>query len=355
MSYLRDCWYVAAWSRDIEAAIVVRSILEQPVVLYRKADGAIVALEDRCAHRQVPLSRGRIVGDLIECGYHGLQFDSSGACVRIPAQDTIPARACVRSYPIVERYGWVWIWMGEAARATPASIPDFHQLSDPAYAATGGTNEIEANYELVNDNLLDLSHVGYVHESTIGNDEFGSKGKITTERTEKGIRVTRWAIDCPPPPTYCKTGAFRPEDRIDRWAIIDYEAPSFINIHVGGVLTGTGGPEGRRVGGIGMWVMNAMTPVSPTNTSDFWAVGRDFAADNNALTQLMHREVSTAFDQDKEILKCQQESISRTPDAQTIDIAADAGGRQARRLLRQLIMAEAAAKQDVSAKMASQG
>ena len=173
MSYLRNSWYVAAWSKDIAADIVVRTIIEQPVVMYRKSDGAIVALEDRCAHRQVPLSRGRIVGDLIECGYHGLQFDASGACVRIPAQDTIPTRACVKSYPVVERHGWVWLWMGEAARATPATVPDFHRLDDPAFAATGDTNEIAANYELVNDNLLDLSHVGYVHGSTIGNDEFG--------------------------------------------------------------------------------------------------------------------------------------------------------------------------------------
>ena len=241
--------------------------------------------------------------------------------------------------------------MGDRELANPDTIPDFHRLSDPAYAAAGGTNEIEANYQLVNDNLLDLSHVGYVHGTTIGTDDFGAKGRVKAERTENGVRVTRWVIDCAPPPSYCKMGAFAPEDRIDRWQIIDFEPPSCIDIHVGGALTGTGAPEGKRIGGLGMWVMNAMTPVSPTRTRYFWAVGRDFRSDNEMLTKIMHREVSTAFDQDKDILKSQQEAITRLHDPENVDIVADAGGIQARRMLKQLILAEAeaAARQDKKA------
>jgi phenylpropionate dioxygenase-like ring-hydroxylating dioxygenase large terminal subunit len=331
MSYLRNCWYVAAWSSEVEKTIVSCVVLEEPIVLFRKANGEIAALEDRCAHRHVPLSRGHIVGDHIECGYHGLRYSETGACVHVPAQDSIPKRACVRAYAVVERYSWIWIWMGDRELANPDTIPDFHRLSDPAYAASGDTNDIEANYQLVNDNLLDLSHVGYVHGTTIGSDDFGAKGRVKAERTEKGVRVTRWVIDCAPPPSYCKMGAFKPEDRIDRWQIIDFEPPSCIDIHVGGALTGTGAPEGNRVGGLGMWVMNAMTPVSPTRTRYFWAVGRDFRSDNEMLTKIMHREVSTAFDQDKDILKSQQEAITRLHDPENVDIVADAGGIQARK------------------------
>ena len=346
MGYLRNCWYVAAWSRDIGQSPIGREILEESVVLYRTSGGAVVALEDRCAHRHVPLSRGKVNGDLIECGYHGLRYDCAGMCVHVPAQDAISPRARIKRYRVEERHGWVWVWMGDFHRATPDTIPDFHRLADPSYAATGGTNQIAANYELVNDNLMDLSHVGYVHGTTIGNDEFGPKATIKAERTDKGVRVTRWVIDCAPPPTYCKAGVFIPSDRIDRWAIIDFEPPGYINIHVGGVMTGSGGPEGKRVGGLSMWVMNAMTPVSSTATNYFWAVGRDFQTSNEALTKLLHAEVSTAFNQDKEILEIQQSSILKFKASANMDIVADAGSLQARRLLGRLIQMEEGALKD---------
>jgi phenylpropionate dioxygenase-like ring-hydroxylating dioxygenase large terminal subunit len=252
----------------------------------------------------------------------------------------LPERARVRSYPLVERYGWAWIWLGEPALADPESIPDFHWLGDPAYAATGTTNHVRANYELVTDNLLDLSHVGFVHGTTIGNNEMGNKGKITSERTEKGVRVTRWVIDCAPPPTYCKTGAMTPDDRIDRWQVIDFAAPCFVTIYAGGAQTGTGAPEGNRVGGLGTWVMNAMTPETMSSTHYYWAIGRDFRADNPGLTEILHRELAAAFDQDKHILELQQAAIDRFSNPPSIDILADAGGIQARRIVRQRIKAE---------------
>ena len=248
----------------------------------------------------------------------------------------------MRSYPACEKDGWVWVFMGDPAKADPADIPDFHWLGDPAYAATGETKHVACHYELLNDNLLDLSHVGFVHATTIGNNEMGSKGRISVKRTERGVEVTRWVVDCAPPPSYCKTGIFQPTDRIDRWQIIEYEAPSFVRIHVGGAPTGTGAPEGNRVGGLGLWVMHAMTPETETTTHYHWAIGRDFKTDSPEMTKVLHREIATAFDQDREILEIQQRAIEAFDHPQSVDIVADSGAIQARRLLRKLMDEEIA-------------
>lgn len=342
--YLEQSWYVAGWSRDIGASLSKQTILGQQIVLFRDSKGQAFALEDRCAHRHVPLSAGALVGDEVQCPYHGLRYDGTGQCVRVPSQERVPSRAKVRSYPIVERYGWAWIWMGAAEAADPTKIPDFSKLSDPAFAATGGTKLVHANYELITDNLMDLSHVGFVHQNTIGNAEMGEKGTLKVERADDGVRVTRWVIDVPAPPTYVKTGRMPTDSGIDRWQIIDFVPPCYVLIYVGGVATGTGAPQGHRDGGIGMWVMNAMTPIDETHSHYYWAVGRDFHADNEQLTKFFYDEVSRTFDEDLGILELQQKAIIAHPQAAQVDIVADAGGVQARRLLRGLIDQESGAR-----------
>ena len=136
MVYLRNAWYVAAWDREVGRKPLARTILNEPIVLYRKADGAPAALEDRCCHRHVPLSLGTLVGDDLRCGYHGLRFDASGVCVEIPGQPKIPPGARVRSYPVVEKWNWIWIWMGEPARADVKLIPDWWWAGHPDWAFT---------------------------------------------------------------------------------------------------------------------------------------------------------------------------------------------------------------------------
>ena len=337
MTFLRNRWYVVGWPNEFVDGFVSKTILGQRIVMFRRSDGRLVALEDRCAHRHIPLSRGKRIGDEIECAYHGLRFDCTGQCVHVPGQAEAPAHARVASYAMAEKHGWAWIFFGDQAQADPDRIPDFHWNGDPAFAPTGETKYVRCHYEMLNDNLLDLSHVGFVHATTIGNNEMGSKGKISVAKTELGVRVTRWVIECAPPPTYCKTGIFQPTDRIDRWQIIDYEAPSFIRIYVGGALTGTGAPEGNRIGGLGMWVLHAMTPETEKTTHYHWSIGRDFLADKPEVTKVLFREISAAFDQDREILEIQQDSIDAFHNPPQIDITADSGGIQARRLLRSLL------------------
>ena len=168
--FLRNYWYVAASGSDIGRKPFRRVIMNEPVVFYRTEDGTPVALEDRCPHRRLPLSMGKLVGDdVLQCHYHGLRFDRTGACVRVPGQDMIPATARVKVYPVAERYKWLWIWMGDPALADPAKIPDYHWFDDPNWGAKSDYIHAKCNWQYINDNLLDLTHLAFVHETTIGN------------------------------------------------------------------------------------------------------------------------------------------------------------------------------------------
>ena len=195
-AYLHNAWYVAAWSDDLaEAQLLPRTILHQPVVLYRKADGHVAALEDRCAHRFAPLSMGKVIkGDIVQCPYHGLEYDPTGACVLNPhGTKNIPSRARVRSYPTIEKHKAIWIWMGDQP-ADPAKVPDFSVLDNvPELHATKRDRiTIKANYELIIDNLLDLSHTSYLHEGILGNSET-VESDITVEQDGDDIVVERHA------------------------------------------------------------------------------------------------------------------------------------------------------------------
>ncbi|MGE0747250.1 MAG: Rieske 2Fe-2S domain-containing protein, partial [Rhodospirillales bacterium] len=243
--FVRNAWYVAAMGEEVGRDILARRILDQPLVLYRTGDGTAVALDDCCAHRGLPLSLGRLKGDLIECGYHGLAYDRTGLCVRVPGQTAVPPGACVRGYPLVEKWGWLWIWMGEAALADEAAIPDFHWLDDPGWRALGERIPVKCDYRYLVDNLLDLSHLSFVHETSIGVAAVAEAAEVRTERFGRdGVRITRWMYDCPPPPTYTRAAGLT--TNIDRWQIIDFTAPSFITIDLGGKPVGTGAREGRR-------------------------------------------------------------------------------------------------------------
>lgn len=339
--FLKNAWYVAAWDREIGRAPFARTILNEPIVLFRKADGTPVALEDRCCHRRLPLSMGRVVGDTLQCHYHGLRFDGTGACVRIPAQDLIPPQARVRAYPVAERYRWIWVWMGEPARADPDLIPDYHWLDDPAWGAKGDVFHVKGNWQLIVENLLDLTHLAFVHDTTIGNAAVAEQAAMNVERRPDGVRVTRWMIDTPAPPTYVKAGSFT--GNVDRWQIIDFTPPGYVRLDVGATPTGTGAPQGRRVGGINMRNLNAITPETERTTHYFWAQAHDFDVNNPATTEMVFQQVKTAFLQDVAVFEAQQVSIDRAPDAPEVDIRADAGALQSRRLIAQLLRAEAQA------------
>ena len=342
--FLKNFWYVAAWSHELVGTPLGRVILNEPVVLFRDANGDPIALEDRCPHRRVPLSMGKVVeGGLLQCHYHGLRFDKTGSCVRIPGQEMIPPTAKARSYPVVERYRWVWIWMGDPALADAATIPDYHYLDSPDWGAKGTLFHVNANWQLIVDNLLDLTHLAFVHETTIGNAAVAENAAVKVKRSPNNVMVTRWIIDKPAPPTYVKAGNFT--TNVDRWQIIDFVPPAFLRLSVGATPTGTGAPEGRFVDGIHMRNLNAITPETETTTHYFWAQAHDFDVRNAQLTDMIFEQVKTAFLEDVAVFEAQQRVISANPNAPQIDINADAGGIQARRILDRLHQDEIAVVQ----------
>jgi phenylpropionate dioxygenase-like ring-hydroxylating dioxygenase large terminal subunit len=215
--FLQDNWYVAAFGADVTTKPAARKICGKPVVLFRTAGGEAVALEDRCAHRGMPLSLGgECEGEIIRCPYHGLEFDKTGRCVKVPGQALIPESAAVRHYPLVEQDALLWIWVGNRAKADAARIPRHPEHVDKNWAWTPIMLEIEADWQLLNDNLLDLTHLGIVHRKTIGgNMQAHATATMRTTKTERGVLVTRWLPNSVPPPQYLQAHRFT--GNIDRW------------------------------------------------------------------------------------------------------------------------------------------
>jgi phenylpropionate dioxygenase-like ring-hydroxylating dioxygenase large terminal subunit len=216
--FLRNAWYVAAWNHElIDGKKLARTILERPIVLYRGSSGKVVALDDRCCHRAAPLSMGRIEGDDIRCMYHGMKFDAAGKCIQIPGQDIIPAKLGVRSYPVVERYNLIFIWIGDAEKADPNLIVDYPPLADPKWRGLPGYMHYKANWLLIVDNLSDFAHLAFVHTHTLGgSEEYAYKTKpVAIEKLDDGFRVERWHMSADPPPYLCKVISNK-TDKVDR-------------------------------------------------------------------------------------------------------------------------------------------
>ena len=339
---LRNCWYVAAWDHEVRRLKLMRRILlGEPVVLYRKGDGAPVALEDRCCHRHAPLSQGRLRGDRLECGYHGLQFDPSGACVHIPAQESIPSSARVRSYPVVEKYHWIWIWMGDPALADAALIPDFGVMSHSGWSWRGERLEVEGNYILVIENLMDLTHLPALHLTTLADtaipqNEIPVDYRIEPER----ILVERWVLDTPVPPYFRLLAKFGKEERVDRWMNTVFTPPSFVRIDIGAARAGTGARDGDRSRGVTTWNLNAITPETGRSSHYFWAQAQNFSQGDPSITELDFQLVHGAFQEDLRMIKGQQQNIELAPDAPRINLASDRAGLQARRMVERLVREE---------------
>ena len=341
--FLRNSWYVAAFDHEVAGAPFGRTLLGEPIVLYRGSEGTVAALADSCCHRALPLSMGTVVGDDLRCGYHGLSFAPDGACVSVPGQSTIPPGAAVKSYPVAERYGWIWVWMGDPALADPALLPDWHWLESPDWEMVEGNGgaplPVACNYELISDNLFDLTHLSYVHATSIGTDaivDFPCK----TERLEHSVRMSRLVVDRPAAPFYQWCGNF--EGNVDRWLITTIDMPCFLVNHAGCVDTGSGIDmhEGRRDGGVELKVLNALTPETETSTHYFYGHTRNFRLGEEEVAEKFRTNFTQVFLEDKAVLEAQQAMMSSEPDAPRIDIGADAPGLQVRRLLRELIAAE---------------
>lgn len=269
MSFLRNTWYVAAWADEVRAgAMLSRRFLDELVVLFRDDADVVRALADRCAHRFVPLSMGTLLdgGRAIQCRYHGLRFDATGACVHNPQGAAPPARARVHAYPVVERYGIVWIWMGDAARADASLVPDF-SFMDPAthYVATSSMT-VAAHYELESDNILDLSHIEFLHP--IFSSPRVSSAPCVCEQDGLTVWSKRHITDDLLPEFLQNAFGFAAGERSDRWLDVRWNAPACLAIWSGAVRAGRSRDEGHVLPGAHLF-----TPETATSTHYFFGSG----------------------------------------------------------------------------------
>jgi phenylpropionate dioxygenase-like ring-hydroxylating dioxygenase large terminal subunit len=338
--FLRNVWYVAAWGDELKEKPVARRICDEPLVLFRDKAGRAVALEDRCCHRAAPLSRGEIVAGGIQCGYHGLTFDGSGTCVAIPGQPRIPEDARVRAYPVVEKDMFVWIWMGEASRADTSNIVDFPYHNDGTqWPGKHDCYPIKGNYMLMVDNLMDLTHLGYLHAKTVGgNPSVHVDAEMKTTRTPTGLKFTRWMRNSVPPPTYVKAAGFK--GRVDRWQEFEWIAPSSILQWTGAADVGTGAYEGKREGGFQFRLFHGLTPETETSCFYFWSCMNGYRQSEPEATEQLYREVAPTFVEDKDMVEAQQARMTELGEQGLVDIASDANRMTMRRMIERLIAEE---------------
>lgn len=332
-----NAWYAAAWDVELKRELLPRKICGENLLFYRKLDGSTAALQDACWHRLVPLSKGRIEGDEVACGYHGLVYDSDGRCVHMPSQKTINPVASVRSYPTVERHRFVWVWMGDPALADPDTIPDLHWNDDPEWAGDGKTIHVRCNYKLVVDNLMDLTHETFVHSTSIG-DRSVAEAPFEVTHGDRKATVTRWMIDIDAPPFW--RGQLGRPGNVDRWQIIHFTPPSTIAIEVGVAPHGTGAPEGDRSQGVDGRVLNTMTPETETSCHYFWAFARNYDLDSQKRTTQIREGVAGIFSEDEEVLEAQQRAIDENPGRVFYNLNLDGGAMWARRLIERMIAEE---------------
>jgi vanillate O-demethylase monooxygenase subunit len=338
--FVRNAWYIAAWDDELADQPLARRICDEPIVLFRDGAGKAAAIADRCCHRGTPLSLGEIVEHGLRCGYHGMVFDGSGRCVHIPGQDKIPDKAVVPSYPLVERDHFLWIWMGEAAKADPARIVDASYHNDiEHWPERHDRLRIAGSYLLMVDNLMDLTHLGYVHRRTIGgNPSQHVDAKMETARTPTGVRFTRWMLNSPPPPTYVKAYGFK--GRIDRWQEFEWVAPSNVLQWTGAKDAGTGAYEGNTAGGFQFKVFHGLTPETATSCHYYFATANHWDPTNDAASDQFFRESRETFLEDKNVVEQQQARLSEFGEDWLVDIVSDATRIRMRRTLNQMLEQE---------------
>lgn len=334
--FVLNSWYVAGRSEDFEAALKPLTLLGEKVVFYRKPDGEPVALEDACPHRKLPLSLGNLHGDRVECGYHGLTFDCSGACVSAPTQgDPIPKRARVRSFSVQDRYGFLWIWMGQGA---PNPIMDIPNYDNPAWGKTAcGALSIACHYLYVIDNLLDPSHVAWVHVTSFAGAGTDNR-PLDIEEFDDGVVVSRWIMGEPAPPYYRGMLAFG--DATDRKQHYECRLPSTaINMSVY-TRAGTGGPDADLPEDAYINISyNFITPVDEANSLYFWFQHRNTDPDNQATNQRMFEGATMAFNEDKAVLEAVQIGMT-DPATPYMNLGLDAGAMRFRALVSNRIEGE---------------
>jgi vanillate O-demethylase monooxygenase subunit len=295
---IRNAWYVAGLSDEIGRELLSRTLLETRVVLYRKLDGTVVALRDRCPHRSFPLSKSQLKGDRLTCRYHGLSFDEHGKCVHVPSSPEAKSNIRVRSFTVVERKPLVWIWMGEADLADPTLIPDLHWLDDANWTTVQGSYAIGSNYVAMHENLLDQTHFTFLHEGTVGTPEWAA-APLEVSTQDDVVSLRRELLKSEPPGIYAAPMRLQGKlvDRLSEAAFIGpagHVAKARITQRDGST------EEGRE---FRVNITHLFTPQTQHSIHYWWFNSRDFYLQDDAASQFLHDASAQAYYEDVEALQ----------------------------------------------------
>ena len=335
-NYPRNQWWVIATGGEITREPLQRWVLDLPVVLYRREDGSPVALDDRCPHRWAPLSKGWLEGDNLVCGYHGLRFAPEGQCVKVPTQTAIPSKACVHAYPLIERGPFVWIWTGDPARADESNPPVVDWLEADGWSVIGGYMAAECNYMLLKENVLDLTHFGYVHRKTFKILDWDRAPTVKVEDSQVEFR-----LEFPPTklaPLFAEITGFgdKPIAR-DNWGRSISSA-----LHVAGQDFTDPDPAPGARATAAFRVLHATTPINPTRMHYFFMVAWDLPL-TDAQRETMLQATLAGFQEDKDMLEAIQLLMGKDPrglNYPEVMVASDHSAVQARRQLKRQLDAE---------------
>jgi phenylpropionate dioxygenase-like ring-hydroxylating dioxygenase large terminal subunit len=331
-----NVWYVAALGKEIDDKPLARTLLNHPVVIYRTKKGKVNALEDRCCHRHLPLSMGMVEDKGLRCGYHGLLFDDEGLVIEVPGQDQLPPRSCVKKYQVLEQDAIVWIWFGSEGNEIPTEKPpkySFH--TDDGYVYDGDVYHYKAPYQLIHDNLLDLSHLGYVHVHTIGGDAHTHmNAKLISETRGESVFIKRYLPNSTPPPTYVAAYPFN--GKVDRWQELEFYA-SHIRIWTGAIDVETDSLDNPDRKGFHMRGFHGLTPETTETSHYFWTMATNPENNIEEILEKVIDQTRFTFDEDKVVVEEQFNNMKKFGDQPTFDIHVDVGPNRARRVIKKLI------------------
>ncbi len=336
--FIRNCWYVACFSTDIQPGrLFARVLLGEPIVLYRCADGAIVAVKDRCPHRSFPLSAGRLVGDEIECGYHGLRYGRDGRCTLVPTQAHVPAAIRVSTFTVTEQAPLVWIWMGDPSLAKQPPSSEHWMLDSSTWAASQGYLSVASSYVFLHENLLDLSHLTFLHAQTFGTPDY-ARAPYSTEITSTTIKVNRTVQPTRLPPIYADPLGLNGVDAA-RIATSTYVNPGLSISAV--VLRDLSKPEDARIDHH-IRTAQLVTPCDRDSVHYHFVIARDFATESADVSAFILSAVGAAFAEDVFALESMTRIRRLDPDPHFTEfsVASDRAGVTLRRRLLAQSLAE---------------
>lgn len=335
------CWYVAATSDEINNKPFSRQICGERIVFFRSGNGEVAALEDFCPHRGAALSLGYVESGQLICGYHGLAVACSGKVAAMPGQ-RVAGFTPVRTFPVVERYGFIWIWPGEPTQADVKLLPQLDWINSPNWRYAGGFYHVKADYRLMIDNLMDLTHETYVHRNTIGQKEI-DENPVKTVVTREEVVSSRFIKNVFAPSFWrmALRSCGLPDDQlVDRWQICRFSPPSQVMLEVGVALAGQGGHEADISVKASSVVIDLITPETEASHWYFFGFARSFSLDNDDLTKSIQKQQHTIFGEDLEVIEQQQNNLLRYPTRKLLKLNIDTGGVRSRLMLDRIIADE---------------